>query len=435
MDSISSTLGLADAPVLPEVISAAEFAALMVPLGPFGAAPRLAAGISGGPDSLALAVLAAEWARARGGSLLALVVDHGLRPESAAEAWATRAQLLAQGIVAHVLSLVVAPGPGLQARAREARLTVLAGAAAAAGRPWVLLGHQRGDQAETLLVRAASGSGAAGLAGIPPVRALHGALLLRPLLSVPKLRLEATCAAAGLLPVRDPSNNDARFARARWRASLADSGPKAEAELAELAAGLAVRRAGQQAAIAARLAASTRWHPEGFADIDPVSLGSDVVADAALAALLRVVSGARYAPARAATAALRQRGHGTLSGAWLQAAPAARSGTNRPGWRLLREPAAPAAAVPALRGARWDGRFRLVGPGHPAASIGQLGRDATDSALRRAAPHLPGAVLAGLPAIRHSGGLVAVPALLYPNAMACAPFAMVFSPVAGPATG
>ncbi|TDG03640.1 tRNA lysidine(34) synthetase TilS, partial [Paracraurococcus ruber] len=75
----------------------------MAPLGPFGPAPRLAAGVSGGPHSLALALLADRWARGRGGTLLALVVDHGLRPESAAEAAGVVARLAARGIAARRL--------------------------------------------------------------------------------------------------------------------------------------------------------------------------------------------------------------------------------------------------------------------------------------------------------------------------------------------
>ncbi|MBR0674538.1 ATP-binding protein, partial [Neoroseomonas soli] len=90
----------------------------MAPLGPFGPSPRIAAGVSGGPHSLALALLAAEWARARGGDLLALVADHGLRPESGAEAEGVAALLAARGIAARVLRLGLAGGPGLQERAR-----------------------------------------------------------------------------------------------------------------------------------------------------------------------------------------------------------------------------------------------------------------------------------------------------------------------------
>ncbi|MBV1798016.1 tRNA lysidine(34) synthetase TilS [Siccirubricoccus sp. G192] len=294
----------------------------MAPLGPFGPAPALAAGVSGGPHSLALALLADAWARTRGGSLLALVVDHGLRPESGAEAAGVVAQLTAHGIPARLLRLRLPPGPGLQERARLGRRAVLLEACRAAGRPWLLLGHHRADQAETLLFRALRGSGGAGLAAMAPVRTEAAVLILRPLLGMAPARLEAVVAAAGLAPVRDPSNADPRFARIRLREALGDStgeGP-AVAALAEAAAAFGRRRSGLERRLASRLAIAACLFPEGFAEIDPAALGGDAVADAALAALVRVVGGAGFAPPRAAVAALRRQGGGTLSGAWLRPA-------------------------------------------------------------------------------------------------------------------
>jgi len=411
----------------PDPIRPAEFAALMAPLGPFGKAPRLAAGVSGGPHSLALALLARDWARARGGSLLALVVDHGLRPESGVEAEGVVALLARQGIPARLLRLGLAAGSRLQERARAARHAALLEACRAEGIPWLLLGHHRGDQAETMLFRALRGSGEAGLAAMAPVRAEAAALILRPLLDVPPARLEAFLAAAGLEPVRDPSNADPRFARIRLRQALADPGGTgpAVAALAEAAAAFGRRRARFAAALAGRLAAAARLYPEGFAEIDPAALGDDRLADAALAVLLRIVGGARFAPPEAEVAALRRRGGGTLSGAWLR--PAAR------GWRLLREPGAVAPPVPARHGAVWDNRFRLTGQGAPDCTLGALGAEA--AVLRSTGRVVPATIRAGLPAIRRDGALVAVPSLLYPDAATCAPFALVFSPAAGPASG
>ncbi|WP_043364795.1 tRNA lysidine(34) synthetase TilS [Belnapia sp. F-4-1] len=400
-----------------ERLSAAEFAALMAPLGPFGRAPRLAAGVSGGPDSLALALLASDWARARGGSLLALVADHGLRPESAAEADFTLRQLAARNIPARLLRLGLPPGAGLQERAREARLAAMLAACAEAGSPWLLLAHHRGDQAETLLFRALRGSGPRGLAAIPPLRVMAEALILRPLLSVPPDRLAATVAAAGLTPIRDPSNADPRFARVRLRTLL---DPAANEALAEAATAFARRRARLDTILAARLAASTTLRPAGFAEIDPSALGTDALADALLARLVQLVGGARHAPPAAAIATLRGRGEGTLAGTWLRP----RRGT----WLLFREPAGLAPPVEAMRGARWDGRFRLAGPGAPGHALGALG-SVEAAGLRRLAPTWPAALLAGLPAIRHHGMLVAVPALDYPDPDRCMAFRAVFAPV------
>ncbi len=407
-------------------LSATEFAALMAPLGPFGAAPCLAAGVSGGPHSLALALLAAAWAAARGGTLLALVVDHGLRPGSGAEAAGVAAMLAGRGIASRVIPLGLPPGPGLQERARDGRRAGLLAACRKAGTPWLLLGHHRADQAETLLFRALRGSGPDGLAAMAAVTVAAEALILRPLLAVPPARLEAVVAAAGLRPVRDPANADLRFARSRLRATLADAGGAgaATAALAEAAAGFAARRSCQAGLVAARLAAAACLLPAGFAEIDPAALGADRVADAALAALVRAVGGGAYLPPAAAVAALRARGHGTLAGTRLTAGGL--------GWRLLREAAALAAPVPARRGAIWDRRFRLLGVGDGRCTLGALGGDA--GALRGRAPGLPAAILATLPAIRRDGALVAVPLLAYPDAAVAARFAVLFAPMAGPAS-
>ncbi len=411
----------AAAPAAADPLSAEEFAGLMAPLGPFGRTPRLAAGVSGGPDSLALALLATDWARTRGGSLLALVADHGLRPDSAAEAEGTLRQLAALGIPARLLPLRLAPGPALQERAREARLAALLAACAEAGTPWLLLAHHRADQAETLLFRALRGSGPMGLAAIPPIRAAAEALILRPLLPIAPARLAATAAAAGLTPVQDPSNADPRFARARLRALL---DPAATEALAEAAAAFALRRRRLEAALATRLAACATLRPAGFAEIDPAALGTDALADALLARLVQATAGARHAPPAAAIAALRRRGEGTLAGAWLH--------PRRDLWLLFREPAGLASPVEALHGARWDNRFRLTGPGAPGHQLGALG-PAEAARLRHAsslwAPTWPAALLAGLPAIRRNGMLVAVPALDYPDPVRCMAFRAVFATV------
>lgn len=395
----------AAAPLPPEA-----FAAGMAAFGPFPPAPRIAVGVSGGPDSLALILLAEAWAHARGGDALALIADHGLRPDSAAEAAGVAAQLAARGIAARVLALRLPAGARLQERARTARLAALADAAAASGRPWLLLGHQRRDQAETLAFRAARGSGAEGLAAIPPLRREGDALLCRPLLDVPPEALEAVCAAAGAAPVRDPSNRDPRFARVRLRAAL---GPAQEAALAAAAEAAAARRAAREAAVAARLAEAATWHAAGAVRLDAPALGRDTVAQAALARLVAVVSGAAAAPSPAAVARLLAAGQGSLSGAvW------------RGRW-LLREAALCATPVAARPGERWDGRWRLEGPGDPAAEIGALG---PAPALRALAPGLPAAALAALPAVRRGGALVAVPPLGWPDAASAARFALRFDP-------
>jgi tRNA(Ile)-lysidine synthase len=398
-----------------------DFAALMTPLGPFGPAPRLVAGVSGGPHSLALALLADRWARARGGRVLAVVCDHGLRPESAAEAAGVAAALAGRGIAARVAALGLRPGPGAQARARQARIATLLAACEEAGAPWLLLGHHRGDQAETLLLRAVAGSGPAGLAAMAPARPGREALILRPLLGVAPARLEAVVAAAWLSPVRDPSNADPRFDRVRLRDALADpdgAGPGVAA-LAEAAARLGARRAAEAEAVAARLAEAAWLHEAGFARLDLPALGRDRIARLALGALVRVVGGGAYAPADRALAGLLARGEGTLGGAVLR-----RSGL------LLREAAGLGPPVPAVAGAAWDGRFRLD-PDVPGCVLGPAGEGARG--LPRPGWMPPGAVPA-LPALWRNGVLAALPALAYPDTGIAARLALGFAPQAGAAS-
>jgi tRNA(Ile)-lysidine synthase len=401
-------------------VTAEDFSALMAPLGPFGPAPRLVVGVSGGPHRLALVLLADAWVRRRGGAVLAVICDHGLRPESAAEAAATLAMLTGRGIPAGVVALGLPSGSAVQARARDARIAALLGACTAAGAPWLLLGHHRSDQAETLLLRASAGSGLAGLAGMAPARGAGPALLLRPLLGVAPARLEVVLAEAGLTPLRDPSNADPRFARAHLRAILADpeGAGAVVAALARAAEGLGGLRARLAAAVADRLATAARLHEAGFCRLDLAALGRDAVARTALGALLRVIGGGRYAPAEAAVGRLLGAGAGTLGGAVLR-----RDGL------LLREAARLAPPVPAAQDAAWDGRFCLSRSAAPGWALGAAGEAAR--ALPRP-PWLPGAVVPTLPALHCDGVLAVVPALAYPNPQTAARWPLRFAPVAGP---
>ncbi len=180
----------------------------------------VAAAVSGGPDSLALLWLA--W-QAFGSALCVLTVDHGLRPGSAAEAEGVRAHAAALGLEAAVLTLAEAPrGNSVQNWARKARYAAMAGWCRAHHVPLLMTAHQADDQAETLLMRLARGSGPAGLGGIWPARSLGGGVLLvRPLLGVRRQELAAIVAAAGWRPVEDPANRDPRFDRTRMRTLLA----------------------------------------------------------------------------------------------------------------------------------------------------------------------------------------------------------------------
>ncbi len=188
-------------------------------------APALVLAVSGGPDSTALLWLAARWrkARKRGPRLVAVTVDHGLRPESAKEARAVETLARSLGVEHRTLRWKGRkPRTGLQEAARHARYRLLGRAAALAGAHHVLAAHTLDDQAETVLIRLARGSGLAGLAAMRRIAPLPQAApgtaeLVRPLLDVPKARLLATLQAARIGFARDPSNGDPRFTRVRWR--------------------------------------------------------------------------------------------------------------------------------------------------------------------------------------------------------------------------
>jgi tRNA(Ile)-lysidine synthase len=232
-----------------EPITAAEAAEWFADL---SGCKALVLAVSGGPDSTALCLLAARWraARKEGPALLAVTVDHGLRPEARREAAAVKRFAVSLGIPHRTLRWTgPKPTTGLQEAARAARYRLLAAAARRAGSWHILTAHTVDDQAETVLFRLARGSGLSGLAAMarvsplplsstPPFRAGtvgmgegtdvtvvagrddDALFLVRPFLDVPKARLIATLQAAKISYVEDPSNRDPRFARVRLRAAM-----------------------------------------------------------------------------------------------------------------------------------------------------------------------------------------------------------------------
>ena len=175
------------------------------------------AACSGGADSLALAAALAFVAPRAGLRAGGVTVDHGLQPGSAERAAEVSALLGDLGLdpVRAVTVRVAAPGPGggPEAAARTARYGALQDAARQAGAAAVLLGHTLDDQAETVLLGLARGSGGRSLAGMPARRGAYR----RPLLAVRRATTSAACAELGLAPWQDPHNHDFRFARARVR--------------------------------------------------------------------------------------------------------------------------------------------------------------------------------------------------------------------------
>lgn len=172
-----------------------------------GIDPPVVVACSGGPDSLALLVLAAD----EGLDPLAVHVDHGLRPGSEAEVAVVRDAARRIGARARCVRVDIEPGGNLEARARDARYAALEAARVEAGATAVLVAHSADDQAETVLLNLLRGSGARGLAGMPARRG-H---VVRPLLGVRRSELRDLCRERGLEPVVDPSNDD-RTHRRNW---------------------------------------------------------------------------------------------------------------------------------------------------------------------------------------------------------------------------
>jgi tRNA(Ile)-lysidine synthase len=372
-------------------IAAAEFDGSMARLGPFESRSHLAVAVSGGADSMALALLAHEWARARGGRATALIVDHGLRSESAAEAARVAAWLGARRMPTMVLAWTGdKPRTGIQARARAARYELLAQWCANAGVLHLLLGHHREDQAETVLMRRARASGKDGLAAMAPIMELSSLRLLRPLLAQPKARLAATLASLGQDWIEDPSNRDPAHWRVRLRAFqpvLDDAGLDA-ALIAAGAREAADERVASERATATLLARIVEIFPAGYIRLDGSGLlaAEPDLGRRALARCVLTVGGAIYAPRRdrldrlydaiAADAPSRRFRARTLAGCRIQLWP----GGRRAGAGLLicREASAMAVPMPMRPGetAMWDGRFALtLSPRAPdrAYRVGALG--------------------------------------------------------------
>jgi len=182
---------------------------------------RIGVAVSGGPDSLALLLLAAA---ARPGQVEAATIDHGLRPESRGEAEMVAAVCDSLGVPHAILTARWSEilETAIQERARKERYLLLGYWAEERGIDAIVTAHHAEDQAETVLMRLARGAGVRGLAGIRPRSISPGAhvRLIRPLLGWRRSQLERVCGDAGVTPVADPSNQDERFERVRVRRSL-----------------------------------------------------------------------------------------------------------------------------------------------------------------------------------------------------------------------
>lgn len=233
-----------------------------------GPPERLAVAVSGGPDSLALLLLAHA---AHPGRVEAATVDHRLRPENAAEA-AMVARICADLVVPHeTLADPEAPiaGASAQARARALRYRLLANWAAGRGIALLATAHHADDQAETVLMRLARGAGLSGLSAVRPRRDEGEVALLRPLLGWRRHELAAIVAETGLAAVDDPSNRSDAYDRTRFRALLRDNELLPAPRLAAVAGHLA------EAEAALAWAAEREWQARARAEEGCILLNPD----------------------------------------------------------------------------------------------------------------------------------------------------------------
>lgn len=371
---------------------------LRLPAGALGLA------VSGGSDSLALMYLAAEWAASEGRQAEVVTIDHRLRPEAAAEAAHVAACARAAGLPHTTLRWTGWDGRGnLQDAARTARRRLIGAWAAERGLQAVLTGHTEDDQAETVLMRLARGSGIDGLAGIAPLAQAEGLTWARPLLSTPRAALRDWLRARGALWCDDPSNDDPSFDRVKARRLIAELGLSRQ----RLSATAQRLRAAAEALDAAANAFAVKGVTIDRGDLLIDGQGLFALAqdlrERLLAAALGWVSGAPYRPRHSALQRLLAQAAegqgGTLHGCLVT--PTA--GT----LRIAREPAA-VTATEAAATALWDGRWQLTGPWQPGDTIRATGAALAQVPAWRAAG-LPRSSLLAAPAVWRAGQIQAAP--------------------------
>ncbi len=412
-------------------VNSDEFSGLMEGIGFFEAKPLIVAGVSGGADSMALVLLLDAWARSKGGRVIALTVDHGLREGSGTEAeWVAR-ELSRRNIEHHIIAWQgEKPATGIQDKARRARRRLMLEWCREHGVLHLCLAHHANDQVETHLMRLARVGNhhkerdgqLPGLAGMSVIREYPEGRIIRPLLSVGRDRLVSTLRTMNQPWLDDPSNENPEFERVRVR--------KAVSGLETVGGGVsaiaqAIRHYGEarrdlERLDARALACSSVLYPAGYARLDlrKLDANGDVAAMHALSRLIMALGGRRYPIARdkveklyKSLQTLRSKGRLTLGGCLF-------TGTDD-GLLIVREERnlPPMQIITEDREVYWDSRFRLSlkGPGNrpsEAVKLGKLGRRGYDRLVRdmpslRHHP-IPFQARLSLPALYHDEGIVAV---------------------------
>ncbi len=383
----------------------ARFAMAMEGLFPVGPPARLGLAVSGGSDSTALMHLAAGWAQGR--VLKVASVDHGLREGSAREARDVSREAQALGLPHMVLHWQGWDGRGnLQQAARTARRHLLADWARAEGLDTVALGHTGDDQAETVLMRLARGSGVDGLSAMTPCTATHGLRWLRPLLGMTRSELRDWLRARGVAWLEDPSNENADFDRVRTRQMLQhlEALGLTRARLVQTAQHMQDARAVLEAA-ADQAAARVMRHEHGDIVFDAPALDAlpDETRHRLVARALCQIASSPYRPRLSALKGALGSPVATLHGCQMM--------RDSQHLRITREAQA-VAGQRAPVGALWDRRWRIIPPeGFATAGfeVAALGAEGLAQCPDRTAWCLPRRSLQASPAVWQGARLIAAP--------------------------
>ena len=370
------------------------------PDGPLGVA------VSGGSDSLALLHLLHDHLGPE--QLFAVTVDHGLRPEAAAEAAHVSEICNALSVPHTTLRWRGWDGQGnVQDRARRARYTLMADWARAQGISRIALGHTPDDQAETLVMRLGRGAGVEGLAAMSAEREEQGVTFLRPLLEVRRAALRDDLRARAVAWIDDPTNDDTSFDRPRIRQALPDLAEIGLTVPALTTVAANLRSATDTLAHYAVQEARTHVRIDGpdvlLARAALETLPNEITRRLLIAAL-RWIAGPGYPPRSAALDRMIQElraGSTTTLGGCLAIA-------GQDCVRLSREPAA-VAGISAEPGTDWDQRWQIDGPFGPGDRIAATGETGLRDCANWRETGLPRTTLLAAPAVWRDGRLIAAP--------------------------
>ena len=352
----------------------------------FGSTKKIAVAVSGGGDSIALLHLLAEWCQAQAITLQVVTVDHGLRQAAEGEAKWVAAISQELGLSHKLLSWRPTETGNLQDMARRARYQMIADWAKQELIRIVVLGHTKDDQAETVMMNLARGSGVDGLSAMPETVERYGICWLRPMLDVLRGELRDYLRTHQITWIEDPSNEDDQFDRIKTRRLIAQTSSMGLGveQLAATASRLQDARVVLE--MTADAAAEDCANCTLLGDIEfndkfwnlPFEVQTRLAADA-----LRAVSGNEYRPRLKSLIAVLDGVAGTtmtLSGCMMKA-------TKDGGFTITREPAACGPPVPPSE--IWDGRWKLLNADPPEDSrIAALGMTSNSDAKFAATPAL-----------------------------------------------